>query len=105
MKLTTEEVKALGSELLNGELEQGRLSEIVTKITESHLEYSNDISILTAKNDSLGSENNSLREQNMALYLKVGTVSEEVEEEVEEEIEEEIEVEDTPIFDEKGNLL
>ena len=105
MKLTTEEVKALGSELLSGELEQGRLSEVVTKITESHLEYFNDMSILTAKNDSLINENNSLREQNMALYLKVGTVDEEVEEETPEEIEEEIEVEDVPIFDEKGNLL
>ena len=105
MKLTTEEVKALGSELLNGEVEQGRLSEVVTKITESHLEYFNDMSILTAKNDSLLSENNSLREQNMALYLKVGTVTGELKEEEEVEEEEEIEVEDTPIFDDKGNLL
>lgn len=103
MKLTIEELKAFGAEVLEGVSDTARLSEIVTKITEGYIEYSNDNILLVAKNEELVKEINSLREQNMQLYLKVGTPEPKKEEETKEK-EEEKEVSVDELFDENGNL-
>lgn len=101
--MTLEELKKLCVEILE-DCEQSRKSEIVTKITEGFSEILTNSEILTAKVQTLETENSSLREQNMKLYLKVGVFEEKEGEKENEEENEKEELTYEELVDEKGEL-
>lgn len=71
--LTLEELKILGSEVLAGEADTARISEIVSAIVENYSYALADLEIANGKITELATQNENLKETNMQLYLKVGT--------------------------------
>ena len=101
--MNVDELKSLLAEILEGS-EQARTSEIATAITENYMQILADKTLLEADNEKLKQENAEVREQNMSLFLKVGTPPvEQVDEVIEEIIEDEIDYDD--LIDENGNLI
>jgi len=68
-----EEQKALLADILTNATDTGKVSEILTTLAEDYMGVTASMDLLKAENDKLAADNASLLQQNMNLFLKVGT--------------------------------
>lgn len=68
-----EEQKALLADILANAADTGKVSEILTVLAEDYMGVTASLELLQAAHDKLAADNASLLQQNMNLFLKVGT--------------------------------
>jgi hypothetical protein len=101
--MTFEEHKGHTTSILSNSSDVGKVSEILTVLTEDYVSMLAAAEALASENAKLTADNASLLEQNMNLFLKVGAPAEpEKEEEAEPDIED-LKFDD--LFDGLGNLV
>lgn len=102
-KMTPEEFETLVTATLENVADVGTVSKNLDTMRSAFGAVTADLTKVKAENEDLTAKNASLKENNLALFLKVGEKpKEEKQEEEKEEEEKEIEIEE--LFDENGGL-
>ena len=103
LKMTPEEFEKLVTETLENVADVGTVSKNLDAMRSAFGTVTADLTKTKAENEDLTAKNASLKENNLALFLKVGEKpKEEKQEEEKEEEEKEIEIDE--LFDENGGL-
>lgn len=85
MKLTKEQHSEMMQELLKGEVDEKRISEIVEAISDDRASYDDVVTKTTKLNEDLMSSNTKLRESNAHWFNKVTSQSQSEEQQREEQ--------------------
>lgn len=103
LNMTPEEFENLVAETLENVADVGTVSKNLDAMRSAFGTVTADLTKVKAENEDLTAKNASLKENNLALFLKVGEKpKEEKQEEEKEEEEKEIEIDE--LFDENGGL-
>lgn len=95
--------KEILADILLNSADTAKVSEILTTLAEDYISVTSNADLLAADNARLISENEGLRAQNMALFLKVGTPIPAADEAPKEDKLETLTYE--ALFDENGKLI
>ena len=99
-----EEFEKLVTETLENVADVGTVSKNLDAMRSAFGAITADLTKVKAENEDLTAKNASLKENNLALFLKVGEKPKEEKQEEEEKKEEEKEIEIDELFDENGGL-
>ena len=102
--MTPEEFEKLVTETLENVADVGTVSKNLDAMRSAFGAVTADLTKVKAENEDLTAKNASLKEHNLALFLKVGEKPKEEKQEEEEKKEEEKEIEIEELFDENGGL-
>lgn len=101
--MTLDELKKTTAEILSSAGNVGKMSELLTGITDGYGEQVSQASELATEVETLKAENEELKQANMKLFLRVGETQEK------EDNNDELAEEEPPsfenLFDENGNLI
>jgi transcription-repair coupling factor (superfamily II helicase) len=100
MKLKPEEFKAKTAEILQNLSDQAKVSTLLTELTEHNDDAVVEITTTTATATKLTTDNETLRQANMSLFLKVGETKPADNKKPDEDTAPKFE----DLFDEKGDL-
>lgn len=104
LNMTPEEFETLVAETLENVADVGTVSKNLDAMRSAFGTVTADLTKVKAENEDLTAKNASLKENNLALFLKVGEKpKEEKQEEEKEEEEKEIEIDE--LFDKNGGLI
>lgn len=99
--MTPEEIKAKAEEILKNLADQGSVSTLLAEITEGYTKVSAEFAQAKADVEKVNADNETLRQANMSLFLKVGETKTPETEKVEEDTTPKFE----DLFDKEGNIL
>lgn len=103
MPMDINEYKKLTGEILKSGGDQGKVSELLTKLVDDYTQTTAEYHSLEQEREDLKRDNQSLRDSNVRLFLKVGGGSDDKQDQQQQQQDDEPKITIADLFDENGD--